>query len=151
MEPVLAHSVRLADDGVHVLDRRSFPFERTWVRCATVADVAKAIEDMVTQSSGPYFAVLWGMVLAAREASGLDAADARAHVGRAGELLEATRRTNNHLRKAVAAVLTAVDAAGPVWPVTSGTGRAAARSARPPRPCCPPTAACSRTAGPTCT
>ncbi|WNV82705.1 s-methyl-5-thioribose-1-phosphate isomerase [Umezawaea sp. Da 62-37] len=114
MEPVLANSVRLAEDGVWILDRRNFPFERTWVRCATVADVAKAVEDMVTQSSGPYFAVLWGMVLAAREASGLAAADARAHVGRAGELLEATRRTNNHLRKAVAAVLAAVDAAGPV-------------------------------------
>jgi len=113
MEPVLANSVRLADDGVHVLDRRNFPFERTWVRCTTVEDVAKAIEDMVTQSSGPYFAVLWGLVLAAREAAALDAADARAHLGRAAARLESTRRTNNHLRKAVAAVLTAVDAAGP--------------------------------------
>jgi methylthioribose-1-phosphate isomerase len=114
MEPVLANSVRLADDGVHILDRRNFPFERVWVRCGTVADVAKAIEDMVTQSSGPYFAVLWGMVLAAREAAGLPPAEARVALGRAGELLENTRRTNNHLRKAVAAVLTSVDAAGPV-------------------------------------
>ena len=113
MEPVLANSVRLDADGVHVLDRRDFPFTRNWVRCATVEDVAKAIEDMVTQSSGPYFAVLWGMVLAAREAGSLDAVEARAHLGRAGERLESTRRTNNHLRKAVAAVLTAVDAAGP--------------------------------------
>jgi methylthioribose-1-phosphate isomerase len=114
MEPVLANSVRLADDGVHILDRRNFPFERVWVRCGTVADVVKAIEDMVTQSSGPYFAVLWGMVLAAREAAGLPPAEARAAMGRAGELLESTRRTNNHLRKAVFAVLTSVDAAGPV-------------------------------------
>ncbi|HEX6346777.1 s-methyl-5-thioribose-1-phosphate isomerase [Umezawaea sp.] len=113
MEPVLANSVRLEADGVHVLDRRDFPFERTWVRCTTVEAVARSIEDMVTQSSGPYFAVLWGLVLAAREAAPLNAADARAHLGRAAERLENTRRTNNHLRKAVAAVLTAVDAAGP--------------------------------------
>ncbi|RKT52877.1 s-methyl-5-thioribose-1-phosphate isomerase [Saccharothrix australiensis] len=111
MEPVLAHSVRLADDGVHILDRRTFPFERTWVRCPTVADVARAIEDMVTQSSGPYFAALWGMVLAAREARGLPRAEGRAHLERAGRLLVSTRRTNNHLRKAVAAVLAGVDAA----------------------------------------
>ncbi|MCE6993369.1 s-methyl-5-thioribose-1-phosphate isomerase [Saccharothrix sp. S26] len=111
MEPLLARSVRLEDDGVHILDRRDFPFEKTWVRCATVAEVAKAIEDMVTQSSGPYFAALWGMVLAAREARGLPRDEARARLDRAGRLLVATRPTNNHLRKAVAAVLAGVDAA----------------------------------------
>ncbi|MFE9746318.1 s-methyl-5-thioribose-1-phosphate isomerase [Saccharothrix saharensis] len=110
MEPLLARSVRLEDDGVHILDRRDFPFEKTWVRCGTVAEVAKAIEDMVTQSSGPYFAALWGMVLAAREARGLPRAEARARLDRAGQLLVATRPTNNHLRKAVAAVLAGVDA-----------------------------------------
>ncbi|GAA1283844.1 s-methyl-5-thioribose-1-phosphate isomerase [Saccharothrix xinjiangensis] len=110
MEPVLARSVRLEDDGVHVLDRRNFPFERVWVRCATAAEVAKAIEDMVTQSSGPYFAALWGMVLAAREARGLPRAEARASLERAGAMLVETRRTNNALRKAVAAVLAGVDA-----------------------------------------
>ncbi|MEV8442945.1 s-methyl-5-thioribose-1-phosphate isomerase [Actinosynnema sp. NPDC051121] len=110
MEPLLARSVRLEDDGVHVLDRRNFPFEKTWVRCGTVAEVAKAIEDMVTQSSGPYFAALWGMVLAAREARDLPRDQARAYLDQAGQLLIATRRTNNHLRKAVAAVLAGVDA-----------------------------------------
>jgi len=109
MEPVLADSVRLEPDGVHILDRRVFPFERTWVRCATVADVAKAIEDMVTQSSGPYFAALWGMVLAAREAADMDVTDAHDHLVLAGELLVNTRRTNNHLRKAVDAVLADLD------------------------------------------
>lgn len=108
MQPVLADSVRLAGDGVHILDRRSFPFERVWVRCETVADVAKAIEDMVTQSSGPYFATLYGMVLAAREAAGLDPVAARASMERAGELLMSTRRTNNALGKAVAAVMSPV-------------------------------------------
>jgi methylthioribose-1-phosphate isomerase len=108
MGPTLADSVRLTDDGVEILDRRVFPAERTWVRCRDVEDVAKAIEDMVTQSSGPYFAVLWGMVLAAREAATLDAEAARAYLERAGQRFEATRRTNNHLRKAVAAALSLV-------------------------------------------
>jgi methylthioribose-1-phosphate isomerase len=105
--PILAHSVRLADDGVHILDRRVFPARRHWVRCATVEEVAKAIEDMVTQSSGPYFAALWGMVLAAREA--VREPDPMAYLERAGERLIATRRTNNHLRKAVHAVLSTVE------------------------------------------
>lgn len=105
--PILADSVRLADDGVYILDRRVFPGRREWVRCATVEDVATAIEDMVTQSSGPYFAALWAMVLAAREA--VAEPDPMAHLERAGQRLIATRNTNNHLRKAVHAVLSSVE------------------------------------------
>ncbi|ASO20208.1 Methylthioribose-1-phosphate isomerase [Actinoalloteichus hoggarensis] len=99
--PILAHSVRLEADGVHILDRRVFPFERRWVRCRTAEDVATAIRDMVTQSSGPYFAALWAMVLAAREARGLDAADAHARLSAAGRSLIASRPTNDALGKAV--------------------------------------------------
>ncbi|MFC7340302.1 s-methyl-5-thioribose-1-phosphate isomerase [Saccharopolyspora griseoalba] len=105
--PTLADSVRLDDDGVHLLDRRVFPFEHRWVRARTVEEVATAIEDMVTQSSGPYFAVLGGMVLAAREAAGR--ADARERLGAAAERLIATRPTNDQPRKAVTWVLDEVD------------------------------------------
>ncbi|MDI5980148.1 s-methyl-5-thioribose-1-phosphate isomerase [Amycolatopsis magusensis] len=108
--PILADSVRLADDGVHIIDRRVFPFERVWVHCRTVEEVAQAIEDMVTQSSGPYFAALWGMVLAARSAASLPADEARAALGAAGDRLIASRSTNNHLGKAVRLVLSEVDA-----------------------------------------
>ncbi|MFD1050665.1 methylthioribose-1-phosphate isomerase, partial [Kibdelosporangium lantanae] len=65
MNPVLAESVRLTDAGVYILDRREFPFQHNWVMCRTAEDVARAIEDLVTQSSGPYFATLYAMVLAA--------------------------------------------------------------------------------------
>ncbi|GAB3439268.1 translation initiation factor eIF-2B alpha/beta/delta subunit family protein [Actinophytocola sediminis] len=118
IQPILADSVRLADDGVYILDRRVFPARREWVRCATVEDVAVAIEDMVTQSSGPYFAALWAMVLAAREAA--DLPDPVAHLEAAGARLVATRRTNNHLRKAVHAVLSAVDTTDIVGSATEG-------------------------------
>jgi hypothetical protein len=47
--PLLAESVRLTDEGVDILDRRVYPFEHRWVHCATVEDVAVAIETMVTQ------------------------------------------------------------------------------------------------------
>ncbi|MER7011807.1 s-methyl-5-thioribose-1-phosphate isomerase [Saccharopolyspora sp. NPDC000359] len=106
--PTLADSVRLAEDGVHILDRRVFPFEHHWVHARTVDEVAVAIEDMVTQSSGPYFAVLWGMVLAARETAGADPDAARKHLQAAGERLISTRPTNDQPRKAVQWVLSAV-------------------------------------------
>lgn len=105
--PVLAESVRVTDEGALILDRRVYPFERVWHRAYTVEDVAEAIEDMVTQSSGTMFAATAGMVLAGREVARLgphEAADAlRAH----GRRLVATRPTNNSLRDAVHAVLAA--------------------------------------------
>ncbi|MEU7480806.1 s-methyl-5-thioribose-1-phosphate isomerase [Lentzea sp. NPDC042327] len=109
MEPVLADSVRLTDEGVLVLDRRRFPFEREWVLCRTAEEVAKAVEDMVTQSSGPYFAVLYGMVLKARTLEHLPFEQARQQLAATAHVLENTRRTNNALRKATAVVLEAVD------------------------------------------
>ncbi|RRO20559.1 methylthioribose-1-phosphate isomerase [Saccharopolyspora rhizosphaerae] len=108
LAPVLADSVRLGDDGVHVLDRRVFPFEHRWVHARTVEEVARAVEEMVTQSSGPYFAVLWGLVLAAREADGDDPQVARERVGAAARRLIATRPTNDQPRKAAAFVLEAI-------------------------------------------
>lgn len=107
--PTLADSVRLTEDELLILDRRVFPFERRWVRCATVEEAAQAIEDMVTQSSGPLFAASAAMVLAAREARGLAPEPAAAQVRAAGQRLIATRPTNNHIRDAVQAVLEVLD------------------------------------------
>ncbi|WP_424187484.1 s-methyl-5-thioribose-1-phosphate isomerase [Actinokineospora sp. G85] len=127
--PTLADSVRLTEDAVLILDRRHFPFRREWVRCADVDAVARAISDMVTQSSGPYFAALYGMVLAARAAAGLAPELARAELDRAGAVLVASRSTNNHLGKAVRAVLGAVDAAPGTDLVTAATAGAEAGAA----------------------
>jgi methylthioribose-1-phosphate isomerase len=101
--PTLADSVRITEDGVHILDRRVFPLERRWVRCRDVEDVARAIEQMVTQSSGPLFAATAGLVLAARSPATTAAA-----LRRAGARLIATRPTNNAIRDAVTAILEVV-------------------------------------------
>ena len=78
--PLLADSVRLRDEadggGVDILDRRVYPHQIRWVHCPTVADVAAAIRDMVTQSSGPVFATSAGLVVAARAARHLPAGTA---------------------------------------------------------------------------
>ncbi|GGS50155.1 methylthioribose-1-phosphate isomerase [Planobispora rosea] len=112
-EPVLAESVRYADDGaVEILDRRVYPFEVSWVRCATSEDVAVAIERMVTQSTGPLFAATAGMVLGAREARGDGPQEAAARLRAVGRRLVATRPTNNHIRDAVHAVLSATVGTG---------------------------------------
>ncbi|MFC7614681.1 methylthioribose-1-phosphate isomerase [Actinokineospora soli] len=121
MEPILARSVRIDDDGVHILDRRRFPFERVWLRCATAADVAKAITDMVTQSSGPYFAALQAMVLSARAAAGLP--DPRAAMAADAAMIVAARPTNDHLAKAVAFVMDAYDPDDVVGAAERGAAR----------------------------
>jgi methylthioribose-1-phosphate isomerase len=105
LTPVLADSVRLTGDDLLILDRRIFPFERRWVRCTTVEEAARAIEDMVTQSSGPLFAAAAAMVLAAREARHLDELASAAFLRAAGQRLIDTRPTNNHIRDTVHAIL----------------------------------------------
>ena len=110
---LVAESVLLEGDVVRILDRRVFPFERTWVVCHTVEDVAKAIEDMVTQSSGPWFAAAGGMALAAQAADreGKSVESRRTSIHRYGDRLRATRKTNNHIREVVTELLLIADAA----------------------------------------
>ncbi|MFG1920961.1 methylthioribose-1-phosphate isomerase [Cryptosporangium sp. NPDC048952] len=108
MRPVLDDSVRLTDEGVRILDRRVFPTREEWVLARSAGEVAVAIREMVTQSSGPFYAGLAGLRLSAR----LHRADALETALKAladdGELLTAARPTNNHVRDAVREVLEAV-------------------------------------------
>ncbi|ROO85785.1 methylthioribose-1-phosphate isomerase [Actinocorallia herbida] len=107
--PLLADSVRVTEEGVTILDRRVFPLRHRWVLCRTVEEVAVAVEEMVTQSSGPKFAATAGMVLAARDAARLGPGAAGEALREAGRRLVATRPTNNGIRDAIAAVLAVVD------------------------------------------
>ena len=45
---------RYEDGSVYIGDRRKYPFEKEFLRCDDVEDVARAIEDMVTQGGGPW-------------------------------------------------------------------------------------------------
>ncbi|MDX6751167.1 s-methyl-5-thioribose-1-phosphate isomerase [Geminicoccaceae bacterium 1502E] len=108
---LLRESVLLEEGLVRILDRRVFPFEKQFVDCRTCEDVARAIEEMVTQSGGPFYAASAGMVLAAREAARHGDAERRLEIMRqAGQRLVATRGTNNLIARAVAAMLAEAEA-----------------------------------------
>jgi methylthioribose-1-phosphate isomerase len=102
---LVGRSVVVEPDAVRILDRRVFPFERTWVTCRSYEDVATAIEEMVTQSLGPLFAAAGGMVLAAR-------AGRLGVVREAARRLVATRPTNNGIRDVVAELLAVAESTG---------------------------------------
>lgn len=103
---VIEKGVVLSDDCVRILDRRIFPLKTAYVDCRTYDDVAVAIEEMVTQSNGPFFAASAAMVLAAREAHCMEAPEARlSHMKKAGDRLLRTRPTNNNIRDVVARML----------------------------------------------
>jgi len=77
----------------------------------TYEAVAKAIEDMVTQSGGPFLAASAAMVLAAREAATADLAGSELQVfmGKAAARLIATRPTNNETRVVVTRLMSKVE------------------------------------------
>lgn len=103
---LLRDSVILEPDRVRILDRRVFPFQKSFVECRNYEEVARAIEDMVTQSNGPFFASSAGLVLAARALNGeADAEERRRKMAQAGARLIATRATNNNIATAVGRIL----------------------------------------------
>jgi methylthioribose-1-phosphate isomerase len=111
---LLRESVVLEPERVRILDRRVFPHQTRYVDCRSVEDVAVAIEDMVTQISGPFFAASAGLALAARVAGGEPSGARRLEIMRhAADRLVATRRTNNNILHAVTAILADIAEAGP--------------------------------------
>lgn len=108
---LIRESVILTPEIVRILDRRTFPLSVEFVDCPDVEAVARAIEEMVTQSGGPYLAASAGLVLAAREADRLAGAEARmAHIQAAAKRLIATRPTNNLIRSVLTRMLAEAEA-----------------------------------------
>ena len=89
-----ANVARYEQGVVLIGDRRKYPFEKTFVECRTVEEVARAIESMVTQGGGPWVAASYAMALAAREAQGQKKDSALAHLSQARQRLVSTRPTN---------------------------------------------------------
>lgn len=108
---LLRDSVLLEPDRVRILDRRVFPFRKQWVDCFTYEDVAVAIEGMITQSGGPFFAAGAALVLAARAAEAeRDPSLRRAQMDKAAKRMISTRPTNNNIRDVATRIMDVIDA-----------------------------------------
>ncbi len=82
------------DDGqVRVLDRRVYPARIQFVTCTSFVECARAISDMVTQSTGPYTLAPMAMALAAWECRRLGRDDQREYLRRASEIISSSRPT----------------------------------------------------------
>jgi methylthioribose-1-phosphate isomerase len=106
--PVLDDSVRVEGGSVVILDRRTFPETVSWVRAGDAEEVAAAITNMVTQSSGPLFAAYAGLELTALQVASLDLPAAAERMRVAGAVLANARPTNAHPREAVERILASV-------------------------------------------
>ena len=82
------------EDGlVRVLDRRIYPSKTEFVVCRSTLEVAAAIRDMVTQSTGPYTLAPMGMALAAWECRNMDREGQRRHLEEASSVISTSRPT----------------------------------------------------------
>ena len=81
------------EGAVKVLDRRIYPAEKKFVICRSVPEVALAIKDMVTQSTGPYTLAPMGMALAAWECRDKSHAEQKAHLEEASMIISTSRPT----------------------------------------------------------
>lgn len=81
------------DGAVKILDRRIYPIKGEFVTCHHYGEVAKAIQDMVTQSAGPYTAAGMGMALAAYEGRDLREKDQWALLEKAAATISNARPT----------------------------------------------------------
>lgn len=82
--------------AVYILDRRVYPAQVERVECRSYTDVVKAIQDMVTQSAGPYTAVGMGMALAAHESRDMALSERLEFLAKASAELAASRPTQAH-------------------------------------------------------
>ena len=78
---------------VRILDRRVYPRKVEFVACKTHGEVAQALTDMVTQSTGPFTAAAMGMALAAYECREKTAAEQIAYLERAAYTISHARPT----------------------------------------------------------
>jgi methylthioribose-1-phosphate isomerase len=91
---------RYEDGDVLILDRRKYPAQEEFVRCADYRQVARAIADMVTQSGGPWLAAALGMVSAVRGVHNLPVDQAKEELQCAATLLSHARPTTSAGMKA---------------------------------------------------
>ena len=103
---------RYEDGVVYIGDRRKYPFEKVFVRCDTVEDVARAIEDMVTQGGWPWVAASFAMVMAARKVDGKPLDEAMDYLRKAQIRLTNTRPTNTAMARRLVQLVEVAEEAG---------------------------------------
>lgn len=86
---------------VRILDRRVYPSRIEFVECTSYTEVANAIRDMVTQSTGPYTAAPMGMALACYQCRNLDEASQKAFLEKASETIATSRITTSKRMRAL--------------------------------------------------
>jgi methylthioribose-1-phosphate isomerase len=100
-------NVAVYQDGKVIIgDRRKYPFEKVFVTCATVEEVARAIEEMVTQGGGPSVAAMYAMAMAARQCVGKPTETQRQAIEAARLRLTQTRPTNTGLARLLEKTMT---------------------------------------------
>lgn len=102
---------RVEDGRVLIGDRRAYPFEKTFVTCDTVEQVADAIKGMVTQGGGAWQAAACALILLAQQVEKEPVDKQRQALERATQLLKDTRSTSIHLHRLVEQALAAGQAA----------------------------------------
>jgi methylthioribose-1-phosphate isomerase len=90
---------RFEDGDILIGDRSRYPFEKVFVRCRSVEDVALAIETMVTQGGGPWVAACYALVHAVRANAHLSDIEFNLRVTEARDRLIATRPTHTFLSR----------------------------------------------------
>lgn len=81
------------DGAVKILDRRVYPRIINYVTCHSYIEVIRALQDMVTQSAGPYTAAAAGMALAAFECRDLSETEQIFFLEKASEEIANARPT----------------------------------------------------------
>lgn len=87
---------RYENGNVLIGNRKDYPFEKTFVTCESVEDVAIAIETMVTQGVGPWVSAVHAMAMRADQCKGR--ADILGELNKAKDRLIKTRPTNTLIR-----------------------------------------------------
>lgn len=84
------------DGEVRILDRRVYPKEVRFVRCKTYQEVVDSIQQLVTQSAGPYTAVGMGMALASYQSKDLPSKQRIEFIEKAEDALKNARITTKN-------------------------------------------------------
>ncbi len=102
---------RIEDGRVLIGDRRQYPFEKSFVSCDSVEQVAQAIKSMVTQGGGSWQAAACALILLAQQTEIETVEKQRKGLQQAAALLKGTRSTSIHLHRLVEQSLAAAEKA----------------------------------------